>query len=147
MFAILDYISEAHPAARVLCVTPSTLQPDWWLAHMRNLHTSDGGDPITESDRTIASNKKYVQLLRTIVKEWNKVRVESQDGKGKKVAIVDAFRAHAVAKGQHGVTNEMLFTDGLHWSPKGYMVSLRDKLQQRRVLLKCSPSPIRCCRS
>lgn len=125
MFAILDYISEAHPAARVLCVTPSTLQPDWWLAHMRNLHTPDGGDPMTESDRTIASNKKYVQLLRTIVKEWNKVRVESQDGKGNKVAIVDAFRAHAVAKGQHGVTNEMLFTDGLHWSPKGYMVSLR----------------------
>jgi hypothetical protein len=127
MFAILDYISEAHPAARVLCVTPSTLQPDWWLAHMRNLHTPDGGAPITESDRTIASNKKYVQLLRTIVKEWNKVRVESQDGKGNKVAIVDAFRAHAVAK--------------------GYMVSLRDKLQQRRVLLKYSPSPIRCCRS
>ena len=84
---------------------------------------------MTESDRTIASNKKYTHLLKTIVREWNKVRADVKDGNqhgnGKKVAIVDAFRAHAIAKGQHGVTNEQLFTDGLHWSSKGYMVSRR----------------------
>lgn len=99
---------------------------------MRNTKVSageGGAQEMTESDRTIASNKKYTHLLKTIVREWNKVRADVKDGNqhgnGKKVAIVDAFRAHAIAKGQHGVTNEQLFTDGLHWSSKGYMVSRR----------------------
>jgi hypothetical protein len=89
----------------------------------------------TEPDRSVANNKRYVGLLKSIVREWNKSRADVRDGNlrgnGKKVAIVDAFRAHSIAKGQHGVSNEQIFTDGLHWSTKGYEVCITLRSDRR----------------
>jgi lysophospholipase L1-like esterase len=123
---ILDHISEYHPAAHVLCITPSTLHPEQWMTHMQQITGPDPASAYTELDRSVQNNKRYAGLMKGIIREWNKSRADVRDGNlrgnGKKVAVIDAFRAHSIAKGQHGVTNEQLFTDGLHWTAKGYEV-------------------------
>jgi lysophospholipase L1-like esterase len=125
---ILDHIAEYHPAAHVVCITPSTLHPEQWMTHMQQVAGPDPASAYTELDRSVQNNKRYAGLMKGIIREWNKSRADVRDGNlrgnGKKVAVIDAFRAHSIAKGQHGVTNEQLFTDGLHWTAKGYEVCL-----------------------
>ena len=97
------------------------------MTHMQQIAGPDPASAYAELDRSVQNNKRYAGLMKGIIREWNKSRADVRDGNlrgnGKKVAVIDAFRAHSIAKGQHGVTNEQLLTDGLHWTAKGYEVS------------------------
>jgi hypothetical protein len=81
---------------------------------------------LTEPDRTVVNNKRYAGSVKKVIREWNRMHADVRDGNekgnGRKVLVADAFRSFAIAKGQQGISNEALFTDGLHWSAKGYGV-------------------------
>lgn len=120
--SILEHIKRFHPTARVMLMTPSTVHVERWTKHMPELNKPEPGRgslaALNTPDREVATNKRYSGFLKNIVLQWNRDNAAEH-----KVALVEAFRLHALAKGQQGVLNEQLFVDGLHWSAKAHEVS------------------------
>lgn len=107
---------------------------------MNKLKPHEGAGSLNEalegpqSDRTVKQNHLYAGLVKNIVREWNQINTQPKpvDGTGeeaqekakrRRVGLVDCFRVLAIAKGQDGISNNLLFTDGLHWTERAYAVS------------------------
>lgn len=105
LIAIVGHLRKTYPSAGIILLTPSTLDPpavDAW-----------------EDTLQIPTELRHPRYPRTTVKY---VEACLTVGNKLKVPVVNCFDLHQFAV-DSGVPIGELYTDGLHYSEKGYSVS------------------------
>jgi lysophospholipase L1-like esterase len=103
----LKFLQETQPNAKVILLTPSTVDMAAWTAFGR-----EQGMPSEFSDnRSPEAAKQIRDVVLDVAKEAD-------------VGVVDVWKLHDDAVNRGDLKTSELFTDGLHYSEKGYAVSI-----------------------
>ncbi|KAJ9124459.1 hypothetical protein QFC24_003249 [Naganishia onofrii] len=101
--ATLKFLQETQPNAKVILLTPSTVDMAAWTAFGR-----EQGIPSEFSDnRSPEAAKQIRDVVLDVAKEAD-------------VGVVDAWKLHDDAVNRGDLKTSELFTDGLHYSERGY---------------------------
>ena len=106
LVAILGHIRKNYPSAGIILLTPSTLDPPAVSAWEDTLQIPNQ----LRHPRHPCNTIKYVEACLSV-------------GNTLKVSVVNCFDLHQFAV-DSGVPIAELYTDGLHYSEKGYSVSI-----------------------
>jgi hypothetical protein len=102
--ALVSFFKEKH-GSDVLLLTPSTCNPDTFLAFLRGR-----GIAIEDTGKSNETSRQYADAVLQVGKETGSPAID----------LYDLFEKHQ----REGVKDKELFTDGLHYTPKAYRVSL-----------------------
>lgn len=106
LHASVKFLKETQPSAQIILITPSTVDAASWSATGRAM----GFPEKFSNNRTPEQAKLIRDAVLTV-------------GKENDVAVVDAWKLHDDAVNNGEIKTEELFSDGLHYSVRGYDVS------------------------
>jgi lysophospholipase L1-like esterase len=107
MKAILKFLREAQPNAKVILLTPSTIDVAAWITFC----TEQGLPSEFADNRSPESIKQIRDAVLQVAKDEN-------------VGVVDVWKLHDDAVNRGELQTSELFWDGLHYSERAYAVSI-----------------------
>lgn len=103
----MELLKETQPDAKVILITPSTVDMDAWAA----LGLEMGMPSEMVRNRSPEAAKRIRDAVLAVAKEAD-------------VGVVDAWKLHDDAVNNGELKPSELFSDGLHYSERGYAVSI-----------------------